>query len=397
VQVRPFYWRQDGPRGTRVNILGPLVRWRSDAVYRRLHVFPNFWYTARHSPQDQRSWSAVFFPFLFLGHDDLLVFPLGGVSHGLLGLDERLLVTPFYARSKRTTSHPTDPRTYTIHHILFPLIAWGSDGHGRHKFRIAPFYGKSVGRGGVERGFILWPFWTWRRGPEERAFHLFPFYGRNETPTRKDTTILFPFYHRSQNLLTGGRDVAVWPFWRRADDGDALWVRRYWPVREFRRSGFSTTEYWAWPFWRRSYVDDDRQFGRLTWVVPFYKKVELYSKRDGRAGTKTIVWPLARWERTPEGGREVAIPSLSPIDAPALREFAEPIRPLISVFHKRITPDGTREVSAAFGLVMTRRTAESKKVRILGGLIGWERDPGGRYLRLLWGIRLRTGEARPTR
>jgi len=394
VQVRPFYWREEGPRGRKVNILGPIVRYREDDHFRRLQVFPNVFYTARHSPQELRSWWFTFFPLLFLGSDDFLVVPFGGVSRGILGLDELLVVTPFYARSKRKTSHPTDPAVYTIHHILFPFIAWGSDGRGRRKFRIAPFYGKSHRRDGETTGFILWPFYTWRRKKDERAFFVFPFYGRTVTPTREETTILFPFFNRVEDHLTGTTDTAVFPFWRRATGGDAIDLRRYWPFFEDRRTGFTHTRIVAWPFWRRMYYQDRRQFARYTWVLPFYRQVKSFSRETGREGRKTFVWPLARWERTPDGGREVLVPNLLPFDAPSLREFADPFRPLLSLYHKRISPSGEREVSALFGLVMTRRTKERKKVRLLGGLIGWDRGPEGRHLRLLWAIRLRTGKPR---
>ena len=36
----------------------------------------------------------------------------------------------------------------------------------------------------------------------------------------------------------------------------------------------------------------------------------------------------------------------------------------------------------------------ARKVRLLTGLIGWDRDSTGRYLRLLWGLRIRVGGPR---
>lgn len=396
VQVRPFYWKHEGPEGKRVNILGPIIRWREDETMRRLEMFPNVYYTARVKPQDRRSWWFMFFPFLFLGHDDFLVFPVGGYSHGLLGLNEFLMVTPLYIRTKSISKAPDKPVTYTVRHVLFPILAWGSDGQpgGRRKFRFAPFFGKQTHRGGAQSGFVLWPFYTWRRSENEHAFFFFPFYGRAEAPTHKDTTVMFPFYHRSRNHLTGGIDTAVWPFWRRAKGSDAIDVRRYWPFYEFRRVGNTLTEVAAWPFWRRTYYEDDREFRKYTWVAPFYKRVRAVSRADGHERKKTTVWPIGRWERYADGGREVAIPVISPIDAPALREFAEPFRPLVSLYHRRTEANGDRETSALFGLYMSRRAGEHRKVRLLGGLLGWGRDGEERHLRLLWAIRLRFGRKR---
>jgi len=407
VQVRPFYWRRETPEGVKVRILGPLVRWRQNDVYHSLQVLPNIYYTARRAPEELRSWFFIFFPFLFLGNDDLLLVPLGGRSRGLLGLDDLLLVTPLYARSRQGK--------FVAHHILFPFLSWGTDGEpgGRRRFRIAPFYGKSMARDGTESGFLFWPFYHWRRrGETDRAFVLFPFYGRNETATTRETTILFPFWHAKSNFLTGENDRALWPFWRRAGGIDGLEVRRLWPFHEYRRTGFTTTEVVAWPFWRRMHLDEPDTLGRLTWVLPFYRRAEYLSRLDGSRRDKTVVWPFVRTERFADGSREVAVPQILPFDAPSLREVAEPFSPFFSLYRRRTAPSGDRDTSYLFGLIRGRRAGGERKLvvpllysawsnaagdrtrRILGGLVGWERDPGGRYLRLFWGLRLRVGQPR---
>ena len=117
------------------------------------------------------------------------------------------------------------------------------------------------------------------------------------------------------------------------------------------------------------------------------------SRVDGRQRLKTTVWPVGRWERYADGGREVAIPVLSPVDGPAIREFSEPFRPFVSLYHRRTQANGDRETSALFGLYMSRRQGEHRKVRILGGLLGWGRDGQERHLRLLWALRLRIGRS----
>ena len=122
--------------------------------------------------------------------------------------------------------------------------------------------------------------------------------------------------------------------------------------------------------------------------------MERVSKTDGRRARKTAIWPVGRWERRADGVREVTLPLLVPIDAPILREFAQPIRPFISLYHKRVGKSGARETTALFGLFQSRRDGRNKKVRILGGLIGWDRREEGRYLRLLWALRFRIGGPR---
>lgn len=391
-QVRPFYWKEEGPKGKRVNVLGPLVRYREDANYKRLQIFPSVFYSARHSPQAHKSWWLIVFPLLFAGNDDFLLFPFGGYSRGLLGLDHLLMVTPLYIRTKTVSRGIDGPTTFTVRHVLFPLIAWGSDGKpgGRRKFRIAPFWGKQKHRDGSESGFILWPFYNWRRGKDSKAFFFFPFYGKTETPTRKQVTVMFPFYSRLEDYLTGNRDVALWPFFRRATGSDAIEVRRYWPFYSYTRGGYSTSDFRLWPVWRRTYLDDSRYYGKYTWVLPpFYRKIDRVSKKDMTLHRKTVLWPLFRNEHYPDGGREVAIPVVLPVDSRSIRELSEPYRPFVSLYHKRTAPNGSYDKTILFGLVMARKRPDAKKVRILGGLVGYDRNASGKYLRLLWGIRLR--------
>lgn len=394
VQVRPFYWREDSEAGRKTNILGPFIRYRSSESLRRLQILPNVFYTARVEPGKPRTWFFTFFPLVFLGHNDFLILPIGGYTSGLLGIDELVLVTPFYARARLFSGPPEDPVVYTVHNVFWPFVAWGTDNQpgGRRKVRVAPFYGYKRWRGGQESGFVMWPFFSWRRTETSYGYLIFPFYGRTENPTARETTILFPLYHHSVNYLTGARDTALWPFWRRATGTPLLEVWRYWPLYEFRRAGFTTTAYVCWPFWRRTYVDEEDRFARWSWFLPFYKQLHEVSRRDGREHKKTVVWPIVRTERYADGGREVVLPVLSPFDGDAIREFAEPIRPFISIYHTRLRARGERETTAAFGLYMARSSGPWRKVRLLAGLVGWDRRPEGRYLRLLWGIRLRLGD-----
>ncbi len=394
VQVRPFYWKREDDRGRRVNVLGPLVRYRADDVYERLQVFPNIFYSARTTPENDKRWWFLFFPLLFLGHDDFLVLPLGGYAHGLLGFSQLLLVTPFYIRTRQVSAHPTDPTTYTVHSVLFPFLAWGSDGKegGRRKLRIAPFYGKTVERDGGTSGFVMWPFYSWRKTGGDDAFLVFPFYGRNDRATSRETTILFPFYVRREDFLTGSRDVSLWPFWRKAGGSDDLEARRLWPFAGWQRVDRATVEFAAWPFWRRMYRDDELQFARYVWVPPFYRHVKLYDRVHGEMREKRSLWPLFRKETSSNGAREISVPHLLPIDAPTIQEMIEPVRPFASLYHRRTGMQGDRETSALFGAYMARREGERRKVRILGGLLGWDRGPGGREVRLLWAIRIPLGK-----
>jgi hypothetical protein len=390
--VRPFYERQEGPGAKKkVNVLTFLYRYRRDENFTRVQIFPNVFYTARHTPQDKSSWWFMFFPFLWFGNNDFLILPIGGYSKGFLGIDHLMMVTPLYVRTKAISHDPADPVTFTTHYFLWPFVAVGSDGRpgGRRKFRVAPFYGTTTGPGDSESLFVMWPFYNYKRVGKTRGWFSFPFYGRTESPTRKETTILWPIYHRNVDYLTGATDTALWPIWRRAKGSDRLDIRRYWPAYEYRRVEYSTVEYWLWPIFRNHYINTNYRFERHTDVIPFYHRTRRFFREDGTELCKTTVWPLAFWERDRHGGREFFFPKLVPID---LREFTRPVLPFVTLYHNRVRPNGDRETSALLGLFQNRRTQTTKKVRLLWGLLGWDRGPKGRYLRLLWAIRLRVSK-----
>lgn len=391
-QINPVYLRRVDENGTSINVLAPLFRYRVEPPFRRVQVFPFVYYTARTTPVEERSWFMIVFPFACFGTGDFLILPFGGYSNSLLGIDHLLLVTPFYLRTRFVRGPPGNPVVYTVHHAPWPFINWGSDHQpdGRSTLRILPFWGKTKGRGGFEKGFVFWPFYTWRRSPESNAFFVFPFYGRDVGPEITHTTIMFPFYMRTRDTRTGLIDTTLFPFYRRAKGSDRTEVRRYWPFYMYSRDNTDVTTLVAWPIWRRQYVETDREFRRWTWVAPpFYRKTTAVRRTDRATMSKTIVWPIGRWERGYDGYREVAFPVLWPYDSPSLREYGEPWRPFVSVWRRRTWPSGARQTSALFGVYMARRTEEATKVRFLWGFTGWDKTKEGSYLRLFWALRLR--------
>ncbi|MCZ6571737.1 MAG: hypothetical protein O7C98_01060 [Planctomycetota bacterium] len=405
--VRPFYWREftteaSGPR-QRVHVLGRLYRRHWTPSLTTITV-PFISYTARRKPERYRSWYLIVFPFLWWGNDRLLIFPFGGKTTRLLGYDQLVMITPFYITARLGSWRSVN--------IFWPLISWGTDGKpgGRRRRRFAPFWGKSRLRDGTETGFFLWPFYTWRRNGPDRGFFFWPFYGRTETGTFVQKTWLWPFFYSSENYLTGARDRGFWPVWRSAGGGDGLEIRRLWPVRSYRRTGFTTTDVTLWPFFRRMYVDDGDTFQRIQWVLPLYTNVHSYNRRDGAVTRKTNFFPFYFKETRSDGFRWFEFPHVIPVDSPTWRNYYEPWRPFLTLYSHRRHPDGSRDTSAALGLLQWNRTKEyrsftvplvyhktrwvsgRRKTRLLLGSIGWDRNEKGRFLRLLWFIKIRTGD-----
>lgn len=395
VQYRPFYWSYQDADAKRVDIVAPFYTYREDHKYKRWQLFPLLFYTARTAPEDEKSWFFIGFPFLWLGSDDFLIFPFGGMTRGVLAFHEFVMISPFYIRTKFKYPEPGNPGkeiSFTSRYILWPFFGWGSDGQpgGRRKIRIAPFYGKTQDRGGKETGFVMWPFYTWNRNRLKNTdgYLIWPFYGRIEAPTRHETTVLWPFYNDKQDYMSGERDTTVFPFWRHVRGGDRREVRRLWPFSEYRRDGFNTTEWRLWPFWRETFNAEPYVYARYNWVIPFYKRVERYYRQTGVHAINTKVWPVGHWETHRDGGKEVAIPVYLPWRT-ARPEATEGWRPFVSLYHRYERPDGEINASAALGLYMYRRKEERKRVSLLFGLLGWDTAPDESFLRLFWGLRLR--------
>jgi len=396
VQFRPFYWKYELGAKKEVNILGIVYRWREDEVFERLNILPFVYYTKRKLPQELASWFLWVFPVLFAGNDSLLIFPFGGVTRGMLGIHELTMITPFYIRTRTFSSDRTSPIVYTVRHFPWPFLAYGSDNRpgGRRKHRIWPFWGQEINRrDGSSKGFVMWPLYTWRRRSDaDYGFLFFPFYGREESATRRTTTVMFPFYQRYRDYYSGLVDTTLWPFYRRAEGVDWFEQRRYWPFWVYSRADFTTTEQVVWPFWRRTYVDNTRQFTRYTWVFPLYRDKVKVSREDGSKTSKYYVWPFTRVENYADGGKEVTVPEWLPVDWPSLRKSMESFKPFVSIWHRRRYADGRVDTSAAFSLYMNRKGRDYTRTSLLTGILGWDRDATGRYVRLLWGIRFRVGK-----
>ena len=394
VQFRPFYWRYESVDEKRIDVLAPMYTWREDSQFKRMQIFPFVYYTERTAPEDQKSWWLIGFPFLWVGNDDFLILPFGGYTTGFLGIQHLLMITPLFIRTKSTYREVGEKEntTYTARYIAWPFVGWGSDGKkgGRRKLRIIPFYGYSKDRDGSEAGYVMWPIYTWQRDRRRNreGWMLWPFFGKDNSPTHRRTTVAWPFWTYDENYLSGAKDASLWPFWRHARGGDQIEVRRFWPLAEYRRDGFSTTEWRLWPFWRQTYLNEAHTFSRYNWVLPFYKRVERFHRATGQYSLNTKIWPIGRWELYKGGGKEVAIPVYLPWRL-ARRETVEPWRPFVSIYHRWAQPNGDLDESAAFGLYLYRRRANWKKTSLLTGLIGWDKGPDGVHLRLFWGLRFK--------
>lgn len=329
------------------------------------------------------------------GEDYLAVAPFGGTTRGLIGKDEITWVgfpLPLYAR--------VEDRSYTSHHVLFPLVNW-VDGPRNDGFRVLPFFGHYErlnlrGQPHSEKTFVLWPLVTWQTdGIDEKApvdtFFAFPFYGQIRGPDRDVTTVLFPFFKYEDEKYRGRWELrAPFPFLILGGSDDGRFRLDMWPLFGVKSRPEPDYLRWfvLWPLLRRETIDDPggSSFSG-TWCLPLFWRTAWHDHETGKEDTETKVFPLFHYRSARDGSVDFA--TLSPWwkndDG-----FDRTLGALFRLYHYRRDRFGGTEHQALLGLASWRdlparpgRAAYSR-LSLLFGLVQARShgDEGG--LRLLW-------------
>jgi hypothetical protein len=270
--VRPFYSHTDDPARGRGNtdILWPLAQAKDlddQRFWRFLVFYGNDFDTATASTNGR--YRTVLFPIAAYGRDKEgegygAVFPLGGEVHEFLGQDRiSFVLFPCYLE--------TEVSDVKGRAVLWPIIAWAR-GDRMHRFRVFPFYGKSVRDHQWEKRFVLWPFWTSVEYdyPDEKGggYVLFPIWGHIETPRHESWMAIPPFfrYSRAEHDVREWR--CPWPFvqYGKRPDKEYMHLWPFWGNTETKETSRS---YALWPiFWWRT-VDNPGDRMSSFYALPF--------------------------------------------------------------------------------------------------------------------------------
>ncbi|MFO8008401.1 MAG: hypothetical protein R6V05_11780 [Candidatus Brocadiia bacterium] len=388
--VRPFYNAQSGP-GDRyqVQFLWPLgLYFRRADQETRFRLFP-FWHY-------QRTWSdraggysthAHLLQLLRWGNTAehgpyLALFPLGGVTHNVLGPTWSFALFPLYSYFRRDD--------YVRHDVLWPVFTYGRAPQDRVvRYRFWPFYvyqRKSSGEALYVRRDVLWPLARWGRLDMGGDYHhtvkvLVPFYASIRTYDRDDNLVAHRFAVLGMRRAWDSRETketvgwgALWNIVNVAHEtlSDTFRIFPfYWRTVHYRTPEKEPDRSWVrhrilWPI---IWVDHDRlEPGvrkRGLVVAPFYWDYsERYPSEDGptRTGRRITLWPLATWESESDGAKHFWIGS---------RGWRDP------------TGGYKRNYRAFLDFVQHHRTADgTRETRVLSRLYHHRRGPSGRYLSL---------------
>ncbi|MBI4230274.1 MAG: hypothetical protein HY608_05500, partial [Planctomycetes bacterium] len=377
----------------RADFLWPLGAYRSDGERSSFRLTPLH---VRHTRPDGPGpdWDAVTLLLLWTGRDPeaggyASLFPLGGTLKDRIGKDR-------------------------IDYVLFPLWSRTVVGETRSHNVLWPFFNRTTGavRGSKawplygryrksredgtpvsDRRFFLWPFVTFHRDgldrqTPSRLLFLFPFYGSFEGRVRSDRAWLFPFFrHRVQRGSQPREDWKMpFPFvhigW-----GEGYRRRDFWPFAGRLTVGDLRRTYAIWPLIRHETRSSSEGRDAMTFVLPFYIASKAWDAQGEPARSRRLVWPLYGRSAGPGGARSRAVlPLLWFADeTPPGRLFG----PILRLYGASTSGDGTRRVTALFGIFTTVRSpGEGLQWRLLGGLLGREEAGGRRRTRFLfvrWG------------
>lgn len=419
--VRPFFNARNNPQEDRSisEYLWPvgIVKRHHKEVYWR--VLTAFGIDFDNTDPDSR-WQLRVFPILFAGRDSkgagyFAIFPIGGKINEFLGMDRiKFVLFPLYASSSRGR--------LKAHDILWPLISW-TKGPGIWRYRIAPFYGKSVNGDDWTKRFVLWPLWSSARYnyPDSNGygFILFPLFGFTKLSDQIGWSFLPPVFSFSHSRKHKELN-SPWPFVQYASGSyEKLWL---WPLWGTAAAEHGRTSFALWPVVSWSKTDRRGYVLRRLSVVPLIwyetksasSPVSSSSRRImSEPGPRREVidryfklWPLMSYCREGEAAhfRMLDLWPTKRLD-PVERNMA-PFWTLYShervgdtredellwgLFRYRRNGKGLRKLSL-FPLISTDRSIDRREWSFLLGLAGYKREGLRKTYRLLYFIKFSTGK-----
>jgi hypothetical protein len=412
---RPFYRHYETDRIDRDEVLYPLYRSTVENGVTATRLFPIVWHD--HFPTargDDCDWAVL--PILFWGTEPeegsyFCLFPIGGVLRQKLLADKTTIVLfPLYAGTRTGA--------WRGHHVLWPLIHWGSDGKARHAWRFWPFYGESIKEGVYARHTVAWPIVHWSaehldKPHPDYGWMVWPLYGVEADDNGYSAhTALWPFFFWEDGPRAHERSTP-YPFYR---------SRQEWDLDKDGTRTLASDLFWLWPFYGRFDRGDEEHTRFAVWpllwwsdvashggrekafgLMPLWRDVERTDSKGGPGSRWWKFWPLAEGERLPDGSG--GWHSLAIIPWFRWPEFDASWGIFFELARVRHGPDGSRSTDLAFSLIRSRRGPDGEHHRIplvtrvdrdasgeswslLEGLLGGETTREGSSLRLLWFLRI---------
>jgi len=347
--------------------------------------------------------------------DEFMLFPFYGQLYQRLHREEiQFILWPLYTREKKP-----DAQAWSV---LFPIFRYEARDNGV-AYKFWPLFGHAHREGKESKTFVLWPFYQEQwvnldRGGKWESVFVFPFWGHESSPAGYAWTCLWPFFDYSHRFAGDERSWnAPWPILG-ATTGDNRHAHRLWPLYTYSYSRDADEArsrlIILWPLiWRTKAVRAKEQCEASSFrIIPLF-----WWQRDREKeseGSLVQVWPLFKVTHELDGSAQAEFPSILPLRRAG---FERNYAPFFRLFEWRREADGATRYSLLWRVVRVERGAdwagvevwplfswsrettatdrEESYLRLLKGLLGYERVAGRHLLRLLYVLRLPLGGAAP--
>lgn len=403
---RPLYNRRDdkGSRVVESDWLWPFGSGTGRRDLKRKVFYPLFVWDRETFSDGTEQKRCLLLPFLYYRAGrkkptDLLIFPLGGVIHNLLGRKRVVIVLwPVFIYQEGE-----EARAWSVIHPIFTRIRWNDGGWGG---KLLPLFGINRRPGKLTKLFVLWPLFQkeWMRSDlgEFRRIFIFPFYGKIDDPRGWEWTVLWPFFsHRMDKNMDQEDWWYPWPLLGHRKGKD-LAGRTFRPIVSWEsRRGESHVSY-LWPLgWYQKNSRKGEEAMSLRLVPLFFREWE--ATRAGRTSAWQV-WPLAKYRNDVKEGH-LELPSIFPFRYHA--ELERNFGPFFRLFEYRRTSEGLRSwrvlwrflrvdkgardsylgIWPLFSIHGRKGKVSEHRWNVLKGLVGYERVGEERRWRILYFVR----------
>lgn len=369
--IRPLISYQRAPGKTSWHFLYPIIRYEKKNGEKRYFV-PFF------IKKPGKNYTEIF-PFFWgktkQGEKYGGFFPIYGRFREQFNRDEITFVLwPIYTYSRKDKE-----KTYRI---IWPLFTYRTGGR-RKAIKFFPFYGKDERKGEFSKRYYLWPiifnqYTDLDTSEPKHYFSIFPFYISQKSPSSRDLTILWPFFHFYRRDDYRSWD-APWPIFGKSKGPNHKELRIL-PFYSYKKTKNIKSFYILYPLYKHE-LDTNTEEKIVTDYYVFFNRYERRYNKEGELTLKLFkFWPIFYY-RSQAGEVKSYFPAILPIEHEG---FERNIAPLLRIYYHE-SGLGYEYTNLLWGTYRYKRTEELES-RHFSFLLGIEKRPNYKKVSLLAGI-----------
>ena len=394
----PFFSRTERTDvdATEMDVLYPLLTYDRFGAEYRFQIIQLFSFSGGGSQQGDTAERFSLFPFYFQqrsadpSRNYTALLPFYGHLKGRLLRDEiRFVLFPLFSETRKKDV-VTDNYVFPFFHLrhgnaLTGWQFWPLVGHEHKGVTTRTNVADEVEiLGGHDKFFAAWPFFFRNRlglgtTNEQTQNVLLPLYSTLRSPARDSTTVLFPFFTRTEDREKRFTEWDVpYPLVVFAR-GEGKYTTRVWPFYSHATNAVLTSDFYLWPLYKynRAQAEPlDRE--RTRWLLFLWSDLSEKNTATGAAFRRKDLWPLFTWRHELNGNERLQV--LAPLEplVPNNKSIERNWSPLWSLWRaEHNAQTGARSQSLLWNLYRHDEAGGAKKCSLLFGLIQYQSTPEG--------------------